>query len=91
MECKRPKPCGINACPGTHHPLLHHQQETTQGNEANVNSSRSKCGQVALGVVMVNVVAHNGSKVLANLFFDEGSDKTFVREGLLSKLHFDDP
>uniref|UniRef100_A0A5S6Q2F3 Peptidase A2 domain-containing protein n=1 Tax=Trichuris muris TaxID=70415 RepID=A0A5S6Q2F3_TRIMR len=90
MECKRPRPCGIHGCPGTHHALLHHQQETTQGNEAHVNSSRSKCGQVALGVITVNVLDRNGTKVSANLFFDEGSDKTFVREGLLSKLQFDD-
>lgn len=90
MECKRPRPCGIHGCPGTHHALLHHQQETTQGNEAHVNSSRSKCGQVALGVITVNVLDRNGTKVSANLFFDEGSDKTFVREGLLNKLQFDD-
>uniref|UniRef100_A0A5S6QAK1 Peptidase aspartic putative domain-containing protein n=1 Tax=Trichuris muris TaxID=70415 RepID=A0A5S6QAK1_TRIMR len=89
-ECQYSKLCGVNGCQSAHHPLLHRPQGPQQMGNASVNSACSKPGQVALGVVTVYVIDSNGSEIQVNLFFDEGSDKTFVRERLLKKLQLHD-
>ncbi|KHJ40363.1 Tas retrotransposon peptidase A16 [Trichuris suis] len=89
-ECQYSKLCGVNGCQSAHHPLLHRQHGPQQERNASVNSACSKPGQVALWVVTVYVIDSNGSKIPVNLFFDEGSDKTFVRGRLLNKLQLHD-
>ncbi|KFD60548.1 hypothetical protein M514_27252 [Trichuris suis] len=84
-ECQYSKLCGVNGCQSAHHPLLHREQGPQQERNASVNSACSKPGQVT-----VYVIDSNGSKIPVNLFFDEGSDKTFVRERLLNKLQLHD-
>jgi len=49
-------------------------------------SSRASVPKIALGVVRLEVIATNGEMIPVNVMFDEGSDATLVREGLIRRL-----
>uniref|UniRef100_A0A5S6QQ15 DUF1758 domain-containing protein n=1 Tax=Trichuris muris TaxID=70415 RepID=A0A5S6QQ15_TRIMR len=85
-ECRQSKLCGVNGCDSIHHPLLHRQPKPPGREDAIVNSTCVKPGRVALGAISVYAVGPNGDRTRANLFFDEGSDKTFIYERVSKRL-----
>ena len=75
-------------CRRRHHSLLHEDRPPAAANANNRACSSQTPSQqiVALGVLRGCVRDAGGNSVGANIFFDEGSDTTLVREGFVRKI-----
>jgi hypothetical protein len=85
-SCRRSKVCGVDDCCGRHHPLIH-EDSPANSFVIETHTSSTACAQstltqkIALDVIKVYIRDQSNSLVAANLLFDEGSDRSFVRIG----------
>ena len=97
-QCPNSKPCNIEGCKRTHHPLLHdpkQQQESTapitEGADGNAQTTtlntmeRHEERIIALRTVPV-ILKHGKRRLPLKCFLDEGSDTTYVNENVVEML-----
>ncbi|XP_046452741.1 uncharacterized protein LOC124200515 [Daphnia pulex] len=91
--CRSSKISGVNNCKRRHHSLIH-QEEPINPTSVETYTGNTACTQIAsnhrvvFGVLRVNDRDQSGRLKTANLFYDEGSDTSLVREGFLRRLGF---
>jgi hypothetical protein len=95
-ECDKRKPCKHSGCGYYHHPLLHHvaKEKPPTETEEKARPTTARIGaprQVTMGMLRLPVMADDGSWVLANIFFDEGSDSTLMRSAFATALKLRGP
>lgn len=86
-DCRFKKMCSVPECKLFHHPLLHASSRADSNSCS--NTLRSVPRTVALGVIRIDAVNADGGLVPINVMFDEGSDSTLIRQGLVSRLGLD--
>ncbi|XP_057378039.1 uncharacterized protein LOC130700052 [Daphnia carinata] len=87
-DCRVKKTCRYPNCKMWHHALLHDpSREVTDGSRNNtLRSKQPQRRQVVMGMVRLNVITEDGSVFPANVFVDEGSDTTLIREDFAHRL-----
>jgi len=81
-DCHQKKICGLDGCILHHHFLLH---ASSSGHTAIGRFIQSE-NNVALGVIPIYAVASDGHRIPINLMYDEGSNTTLFRKGLVRRL-----
>ena len=99
-ECRSRRSCGINGCKLSHHRLLHSDASPNQPAPARSTPAApetvlarphsavalSATRTVAFGVVQLDALSSDGSKVPVNVMLDGGSDSTIFRDGFIRRL-----
>ncbi len=97
-NCKNKLKCQKEQCQGSHHTLLHRDQENKdedrqedqEGKVATVavtKANKESKGSVALPIKRVVVRSENGQRVMVNCLEDPGSQVTLVTERLVDSLN----
>ena len=93
-DCRYRRKCKEPNCQFYHHPLLHETlplstsaAPTVETKAHSVQSGPANSElEVVLGVIRLDAIAANGKRISVNVFFDDGSDTSFIREGCAKKL-----
>jgi hypothetical protein len=85
-------PCSQPDCTHFHHPLLHEATHSSVDTSVTARPSilhieSRKSGRVAMGMMRLQVRKADGNWTLANVFVDEGSDSTLMRQGFANYLN----
>ena len=97
-NCKNKLKCQKEQCQGSHHTLLHRDQENKdedrqedQGGKvatvAATKANKESKGSVALPIKRVVVRSENGQRVMVNCLEDPGNQVTLVTERLVDSLN----
>ena len=90
--CPQKKSCSQPDCTRFHHPLLHEASQSNTGTSVIARPSTLRVetrepGRVAMGMMRLQVRKADGNWALANVFIDEGSDSTLMRQGFANYLN----
>ncbi|XP_057381575.1 uncharacterized protein LOC130704115 [Daphnia carinata] len=90
--CAQKRPCQFSECRLYHHGLLHDSSRGSSNPQAEssrttmVQTGRQRPCRVAMGMMRLKILDRDGNAVMANVFIDEGSDSTLMRQGFAKIL-----
>jgi hypothetical protein len=89
--CPQRKPCSQSGCTLFHHALLHdvnraNPDTSITARPANLLSDTGRNRRVAMGMMRLKIQDADGHWITANVFVDEGSDSTLMRQGFAKLL-----
>ncbi|XP_045023365.1 uncharacterized protein LOC123467557 [Daphnia magna] len=81
-NCSQTKPCEEDGCGIPHPPLLHDRSRATKTTRTAVARTMDQASaDIAMGMLRLEVLDRKGRPISANVFIDEGSNSSLMRQG----------